>query len=176
MVDRWHSHGLNHQDSWKYHGIFMVFSMPRKKMIKINNKLKVMENSFFFIRFCRVLSDESELFFRGGSWTSSQISLNNLLLNHSESNRFFKILIHYPQVTANTNNWECYGPSKQLMHPSFSFSLRSPPGYSVPKKHPAPSAPSLPVRLDAPAPPVSNSTDTTNTTSRPKRVPPSVPR
>uniref|UniRef100_A0A671MPJ0 dynamin GTPase n=1 Tax=Sinocyclocheilus anshuiensis TaxID=1608454 RepID=A0A671MPJ0_9TELE len=46
----------------------------------------------------------------------------------------------------------------------------------VPKKHPAPPAPSLPIRLEAPAPPVSNSIDTTNTTSRPKRVPPSVPR
>uniref|UniRef100_A0A671MP70 dynamin GTPase n=1 Tax=Sinocyclocheilus anshuiensis TaxID=1608454 RepID=A0A671MP70_9TELE len=45
-----------------------------------------------------------------------------------------------------------------------------------PHLHPAPPAPSLPIRLEAPAPPVSNSIDTTNTTSRPKRVPPSVPR
>uniref|UniRef100_A0A8C2ELE2 dynamin GTPase n=1 Tax=Cyprinus carpio TaxID=7962 RepID=A0A8C2ELE2_CYPCA len=52
----------------------------------------------------------------------------------------------------------------------------SPPGYSVPKKHPAPPAPSLPICLEAPAPPDSNSIDTTNTISRPKRVPPSVPR
>uniref|UniRef100_A0A671MUS0 dynamin GTPase n=1 Tax=Sinocyclocheilus anshuiensis TaxID=1608454 RepID=A0A671MUS0_9TELE len=59
---------------------------------------------------------------------------------------------------------------------SGSLHRRSPPGYSVPKKHPAPPAPSLPIRLEAPAPPVSNSIDTTNTTSRPKRVPPSVPR
>uniref|UniRef100_A0A9J7WYS4 dynamin GTPase n=1 Tax=Cyprinus carpio carpio TaxID=630221 RepID=A0A9J7WYS4_CYPCA len=60
---------------------------------------------------------------------------------------------------------------------SGSLHRRSPPGYSVPKKHPAPPAPSLPVRLDAPGiAPVSNNTDTTNTTSRPKRVPPSVPR
>ncbi|XP_016401086.1 dynamin-3-like [Sinocyclocheilus rhinocerous] len=59
---------------------------------------------------------------------------------------------------------------------SGSLRRRSPPGYSVPKKHPAPPAPSLPIHLEAPAPPVSNSIDTTNTTSRPKRVPPSVPR
>uniref|UniRef100_A0A672PZ54 dynamin GTPase n=1 Tax=Sinocyclocheilus grahami TaxID=75366 RepID=A0A672PZ54_SINGR len=59
---------------------------------------------------------------------------------------------------------------------SGSLHRRSPPGYSVPKKHPAPPAPSLPIRLEAPAPPVSNSIDTTNTTSRPKRIPPSVPR
>uniref|UniRef100_A0A673MWT5 dynamin GTPase n=1 Tax=Sinocyclocheilus rhinocerous TaxID=307959 RepID=A0A673MWT5_9TELE len=57
---------------------------------------------------------------------------------------------------------------------SGSLHRRSPPGYSIPKKHPAPPAPSLPVHLDAPAPLVSNSTDTTNTTSRPKRVPPST--
>lgn len=71
-------------------------------------------------------------------------------------------------------------PKLLVLHSSHSLSLslsfRSPPGYSVPKKHPAPAAPSLPVRLEAPDPPLSNSTDTTNTSSRPKRVPPGVPR
>ncbi|XP_067273292.1 dynamin-3-like isoform X2 [Pseudorasbora parva] len=55
---------------------------------------------------------------------------------------------------------------------SGSLHRRTPLGYSMPKKHPAPAAPSLIV----PDPPVSNSTDTTNTSSRSKRVPPGVPR
>lgn len=59
---------------------------------------------------------------------------------------------------------------------SGSLHRRSPPGYIVPKKHPARPALSLPICLEAPAPPVSNSIDTTKTTSRPKRVPPNVPR
>ncbi|KAG1964645.1 dynamin 3a isoform X2 [Pimephales promelas] len=59
---------------------------------------------------------------------------------------------------------------------SGSLHRRSPPNYSIPKKHPAPAAPSLPFRLEGLDPPVSNSTVTTNTSSRPKRVPPGVPR
>ncbi|XP_026088504.1 dynamin-3-like [Carassius auratus] len=59
---------------------------------------------------------------------------------------------------------------------SGSLHRRSPPGYIVHKKHPARPALSLPICLEAPAPPVSNSIDTTKTTSRPKRVPPNVPR
>ncbi|XP_056336782.1 dynamin 3a isoform X1 [Danio aesculapii] len=59
---------------------------------------------------------------------------------------------------------------------SGSLHRRSPKGYSVPKKHPAPAAPSQPVRSEAQPPPVSNNTDNTNTTSRPKRVLRSIPR
>ncbi|XP_051511249.1 dynamin-3-like isoform X2 [Myxocyprinus asiaticus] len=62
------------------------------------------------------------------------------------------------------------------LHGGSTLHRRSPPGYSVPKKHPAPVAPPLPIRSETSAKPVSNNTDTTNTTSRPKRVPPSVPR
>ncbi|XP_065113428.1 dynamin 3a isoform X2 [Paramisgurnus dabryanus] len=62
------------------------------------------------------------------------------------------------------------------LHGSSTLHRRSPLGYSVPKKHPAPAAPPPTNRSEPPTPPLSNSTDTTNTSSRSKRIPPSVPR
>ncbi|XP_056619934.1 dynamin 3a isoform X1 [Triplophysa dalaica] len=62
------------------------------------------------------------------------------------------------------------------LHGSSTLHRRSPQGYSVPKKHPAPAAPPPPNRSEPSTPPLSNSTDSTSTSSRPKRIPPSVPR
>ncbi|KAA0708809.1 Dynamin-3 [Triplophysa tibetana] len=61
------------------------------------------------------------------------------------------------------------------LHGSSTLHRRSPQGYSVPKKHPAPAAPPPPNHSETSTPPFSNSTNT-STTSRPKRIPPSVPR
>ncbi|XP_055041842.2 dynamin 3a isoform X1 [Misgurnus anguillicaudatus] len=62
------------------------------------------------------------------------------------------------------------------LHGSSTLHRRSPLGYSVPKKHPAPAAPPTTNRSEPPTPPLSNSTENTNTSSRSKRMPPSVPR
>lgn len=62
------------------------------------------------------------------------------------------------------------------LHGSSTLHRRSPLGYSVPKKHPAPAAPPTTNRSEPPTPPLSNSTENTSTSSRSKRMPPSVPR